>query len=102
MTLCNSYIPTASEELATLQRLVPAEPRHPIMSGSRCVACNKILEPEEQGSRGYASGEELGTCRRCTAEINTPADIEAAEKKGHSIQGEITTFPHRLEGIIND
>lgn len=56
-------------------------PPAPVTSG-RCDACNKIIEELESSIRGYATGEELGLCRKCASFVNTPEAITFADSKG--------------------
>lgn len=80
---CKIYVPSAEEEAELLARL-PSGP--PIaINTSRCDGCNKIMEESEFSIRGYASGQELGLCRRCASHVNSPEAIEYAEKLGHKV-----------------
>jgi len=94
MSKCISYIPTQAEEAAILVRLQShLDYRPPAMAGGRCDACPKILEEDECAIRGYASGEELGLCRKCASFVNTPFAIEAAEKLGHEVKSKPVFAP---------
>lgn len=54
-------------------------------NSSRCDACNKIMEESEMSIRGYASGNELGLCRRCASFVNTEEAISFAERLGAKV-----------------
>lgn len=75
--------PSLEEEADILSRC--AERSVIPISSSKCDACGKVLEESEFGIRGYASGLELGLCRRCAAHVNTPEAIDSAEKGGHKV-----------------
>ncbi len=72
---------TKGEKIALIRR-VKVKLAFPPLSLGRCDACNKQLEEAEQRIRGYASGCELGFCRRCAAEVNTEQAIAYAEHLG--------------------
>lgn len=78
MSTYTSITLTPEEHAVLQQRLAPRllAAKHEPQSGGRCEACNKVLEESEQHIRGYASGYELGLCRRCAHEVNTKEDID--------------------------
>lgn len=59
-------------------------PPIPLTSG-RCDACNKIIEELETSIRGYATGHELGLCRKCASFVNTPKAVDEADGRGFKI-----------------
>ena len=60
------------------------KPPIPLTVG-RCDACNKIIEELETAIRGYATGEELGLCRKCASFVNTPQAVDFADSKGFTV-----------------
>lgn len=77
-----TIVTLSPEEEAAINQRVGYKLSLKPLAGSRCVACNKILEESEYAIRGYASGQELEVCRKCASHVNTPQAIEAAEKEG--------------------
>lgn len=67
--------------LRVTQKLTTAQ-----MARSCCDGCGKVM-PEAGPIVGYASGEELGLCSACAAEVNTEHDIEKAIISGHVVYG---------------
>lgn len=60
---------------------------HPV-AGSCCDACGKVLEESESAIRGYASGKELGLCRKCASHVNTTQDINRTKSLGYTVYSE--------------
>ena len=87
MSTC-TVVSITPEEAAQIAARVAAKFNPEPRAGSRCVACNKILEESEYGIRGYASGQELETCRKCSSTVNTPQAIAAAEAAGATVYSE--------------
>lgn len=76
-----------AEEAAFLQRVQAKAPINGLyLTGSRCDACGKVLEESESNIKGYATGVELGLCRKCASHVNTPQAIDAAIKAGHDVK----------------
>lgn len=70
MTLDSEFVPVS------LTKAPPVA-----MTCGRCEACNKIIEEVDTSIRGYATGEELGLCRKCASFVNTPEAIAFAESR---------------------
>lgn len=79
-----------------------ASPQPVPTCGSRCVACNRLLEEVDMSIVGYASGEALGTCRKCASTINTPEAIMAAQLKGHEVKSKPIYPPPSKPGKKGD
>ena len=62
-------------------------------TGGRCDACNKIIEEVETAIRGYATGEELGLCRKCASFVNTPHAIGKADEQGFKVHSKPVYSP---------
>lgn len=62
-------------------------------TGGRCDACNKIIEELETSIRGYATGHELGLCRKCASFVNTPQAIDFADARGFVIHSKPVISP---------
>lgn len=78
---------TPAEEAAFFERVQRKVPPNGILiTCSRCEACNKVLEESESNIKGYATGAELGLCRKCASHVNTPQAIDAAIKAGHDVK----------------
>lgn len=92
MSTCISITLSPEEEAATLSR-IDAKALAGSPTGSRCEACGKVLEETEQGIRGYASGHELGLCRKDASYVNTPEAIDRAEKEGHKVHSRPVLAP---------
>ena len=54
-------------------------------TGGKCDACNKIIEEIETAIRGYATGNELGLCRKCASFVNTPQNVDFADSRGFKV-----------------
>ncbi len=89
---CVIYTPTQEESDDLVARLAGKGAPH--LNGSRCDGCNKIMEESDMGIRGYASGQELGLCRKCASHVNTPHNIEYAEKLGHKVHSKPIYAPN--------
>lgn len=79
----------------------PLVGREPV-AGSRCDACGKVLEETEAGIKGYASGFELGLCRRCASDVNTPAAITHAEQLGVKVHSRPVLRPSGPSPVIQE
>lgn len=51
-----------------------------LVTGSRCAACDKILEDEELDIRGVITGQPLGLCRYCGNVANNAVGKRWKEK----------------------
>ena len=91
---CIILDPTDPEVLASIDfNRINARASTRALALSRCDACNKVLEDTEKAIRGYASGEELGLCRKCASYVNTREAIDAAEKAGHAVHSRVINAP---------
>lgn len=88
----------ATQLKADIERKLVLKP----MACGRCDACGKILEDTEVSIRGYASGEELGLCRRCASNVNTEAAINYAESLGHEVKAKVVPPPRPKKAKVGE
>lgn len=87
------HVALTPEELAALVARVEAKEVAVEIAGSSCVACGKVLGPDEMSIRGYASGEELALCRGCASHVNTEQAVNQALKEGHKVDVKAVIAP---------
>ncbi len=94
---------TPAEEREFFQRVArKAPPNGLFIAGSRCEACGKVLEESELNIKGYATGSELGLCRKCASHVNTPQAIDAAVKSGHDVYASAILLPQNTHDRAED
>lgn len=99
MSKAHSVKLTKKEQTQLLKRIDAKQPAgHVHIASGRCAACNKVLEETEIDIKGYASGAELGLCRRDAGYVNSKANIEAAIASGHEVHASCILLTENING----